>query len=251
MVGFLTQVVALGAGLGAGWQWPRVVQPLWRRDTAINLMNGLILYPVRLGLGGLGVYEFRLGLVPLGWLQNPVLQLLFCFLLLDFGRYWLHYAHHRLPVLWFFHRVHHSVESMDATAGLRMHLVDFIQLGLLPVLLFGVIFDTAGFPAWVLPAAMVPGVFFDAFEHANLRFDLDVGWRRAWHRMFNNPLFHSWHHTNEGHVCDGNYGNVLLLWDRLFGTDVTRLQPPAEYGLSGEQRLQNGVLQLQLLRPEL
>lgn len=248
MVGLISQVIALGVGLAAGTVWPRVQQPLWRKDVWVNLMNGLLLYPVRLALGALGVYQFRVGLVPLSFLNHPALQLLFCFLVLDFGRYWLHYAHHRVPFLWSFHRVHHSVESMDATAGLRMHAVDFLQLGLLPVFLFGIIFDTSQFPAWILPVAMVPGVLFDSFEHANLRFDASRGWRRAWHRLLNNPLFHSWHHTNEGHLCDGNYGNVLLLWDRLFGTEVTREQPPAEYGLSPDQRLRNGVIDLQLLR---
>lgn len=230
--------------------WPRVPQPLLRRDTWINLVNGLLLFPVRLLLSAVGVDQLRVGLIPLGFLQNPWLQLVFIFLVLDFGRYLLHFAHHRVPFLWSFHRVHHSVETMDSTAGLRMHLVDFLQLSLLPVLLFGVLLDTREIPEWVRMAALVPGILFDSFEHANLRFDASSGWRRAWFAVLNNPLFHSWHHTNEGHLCDGNYGNVLVAWDRLFGTEVTRVVPPAEYGISGDQRLRNDPLSLQILRRE-
>ncbi len=249
MVGLLTQALALVGGTAAGQLWPRVQQPLLRRDTWINLGNALLLYPVRLGLGWLGLFEVKWGVVPMGWLGHPVAQLLFSFVVLDFCRYWLHYAHHRIPFLWSFHRVHHSSETMDATSGLRMHLVDFVQLGLLPVLLFGLIFDTSSFAAWVLPAAMVPGVLFDALEHANLRWE-PTRWRRIWHLALNNPLFHSWHHTRDGILCDGNYGNVLLFWDRLFGTDVTGDRPPELMGIDGDQRLENSLLGLQLLRRE-
>jgi sterol desaturase/sphingolipid hydroxylase (fatty acid hydroxylase superfamily) len=51
-------------------------------------------------------------------------------------------------------------------------------------------------------------------------------------------------------LCDGNYGNVLLFWDRLFGTDVTGAEPPPLMGIDGDQRLENSLLGLQLLRPE-
>lgn len=249
MWGLLTQGVALGLGLGLGLLWPRVPQALFRRDTWINIANGLLLYPVRLGLGTLGIFEWKQGLIPLDWLQAPALQFLLSFLLLDFARYWLHYAHHRVPFLWYFHRVHHSSETMDSTAGLRMHLVDFLQLSLLPVLLFGLLLDTRSFEAWVLPAAMVPGVLFDALEHANLRWR-PSGWRRIWDLVLNNPLFHSWHHTRDATLCDGNYGNVLVWWDRLFGTEVTRPQPPELMGIDGGQRLKNSLFGLLLLQRE-
>lgn len=249
MIGVLTQVVALGLGMGAGVLWPRVPQALIRRDTWINIGTGAILFPVRLLLTLLGVSQIHVGLLPLGSLYHPAVQLIFSFILLDFCRYWLHRMHHRVPWFWNFHRVHHSTETMDATAGLRMHLVDFVQLSLLPVLLFGVLLDTSQFAAWVLPAVMVPGVLFDAFEHGNIRFSLENPLARAWHRVLNNPLFHSWHHTRDGARCDGNYGNVLVIWDRLFASDVTGPQPPPLLGLE-HQRLDIDVLPMQLLRPE-
>lgn len=250
MIPFVVQLLALAGGLAAGRLWPREPGPLWRKDTRLNLATGALLYPLRQLLGLAGVDTLHIGLIPLGTLGHPVVQVLFCFLALDFTRYWVHYADHRVPWLWTFHRVHHSTEHIDSTAGLRMHVVDFVQLTAIIVGLFGVVFDIGAFAPWALPVALVPGIVADAIEHANVRFPLDTGWRRAWFRVFNTPLFHSWHHVRDATLCDGNYANALPLWDRLFGTEVTRPIPPAEFGLAGEQRLRNSLLGLQGLRPE-
>lgn len=247
MVTFFAQVLVVVLGLGAGAAWPRRAEVV-SRDTLVNLATGALLYPVRMGFSWLGVVAGEGGLVPLGTFGHPVLQFLFVFLLLDFSRYWLHYAHHRVPLLWSFHRVHHSSPRLDATSGLRMHVVDFLQLTLLVWLLYGGIFDITAFEPWVLPAALVVGIVADGVEHANVEFKLDTWWRRAWFQVFNTPLFHAWHHTDEGRLCDGNYANALPLWDRLFGTDVTRPEPPRSFGLSGDQRLRDDPISLQLLR---
>jgi len=250
MVTTIVQGLALVAGLAAGWAWPRERRSVrFTQETWVNLANGLLLYPIRLGLGLLGVYELDVGLVPTGWLAHPALQFLFAFVLLDFVKYWVHYLDHRIPVLWSFHRVHHSVEAMDASAGLRMHVVDFLQLTAIPILLFGVLFDSSGWAAWVIPASFVVGIVADAIEHANVPFRLDAPWKRVWFQVFNTPLFHSWHHTRDGATIDGNYANALPVWDRLFGTDVTRPEPPPLLGLGADQALDRSLVGLHLLRP--
>lgn len=245
----IVQVLALAVGLGCGWIWPRRNQPRLSKESFINLANGAILYPLRFALGLAGLDAIHLGLVDLGRLGHPVLQFLFVFLALDFTRYWVHLADHRVPFLWSFHRVHHSAETMDSTVGFRMHLVDFLQLTAIPVLLFGVLFDVSAFEAWVMPAALSVGIIADAFEHSNLEFKLDSWWKKAWFATFNNPLFHSWHHTRDGHLKDGNYANALPLWDRLFGTEVTSPEPPELFGIDGDQRIDMSLLGMQLLRP--
>ncbi len=250
MLTFVAQVVALVVGTAAGWRWPRANQPLLHRDTAINIANGALLYPIRLALVALGVDQIRVGLIPTAWSPHPVFTALFAFVLLDLTRYLVHRADHRIPFLWSFHRVHHSTERMDATAGLRMHVVDFLQLSAIPVVLFGVLLDSRDWPEWILPAIMVPGILFDSFEHANLRFPLEHPVGRLWNRVLNNPHFHSWHHTRDGSAVDGNYSNTLIIWDRLFGTDVSQDQPPTALGLGGDQRLANDLIGLQLLRGE-
>ena len=153
-----------------------------------------------------------------------------------------------MPFFWQFHAVHHSSEYIDATSGLRMHVFDFLQLSMIPIFIFGILFDTSSFAQWVLPASLGIGVFFDAFQHANLRFRIDKPFGKVWHTLFNNPHFHVWHHIRHGDERDGNYGNSLLIWDRIFGTEVTEGHVPTELGLKSFKALQENPIGLQLLR---
>jgi sterol desaturase/sphingolipid hydroxylase (fatty acid hydroxylase superfamily) len=243
----LAQILVLGLGFVAAVLWPREARSgLFTKETWVNLFNGAMLYPVRIGLGLAGVDALDVGLIDLSGLPGFV-QFLIAFLSVDFARYWLHYADHRVPFLWSFHRVHHSAEALDTTTGFRMHVVDFLQLSALTVLLFGVIFRVSD--GWPLPAALIVGIVADAIEHSNVRFTLDTPFRRVWFQVFNTPLFHSWHHTRDGQIYDGNYANALPVWDRLFGTDVTRNLPPELYGVEDKQSLDGSLLGLQLLRP--
>lgn len=251
------QVGMILFGLAMGLAVPRGGRrlPVLSKDNFINLATGALLWPIRFGLTLAGVRIAQgaepglVGWVSLAGLAHPALQFLFAFLLLDFTKYWLHRADHRIPFLWSFHRVHHSTENIDATAGLRMHVVDFLQLTAAPVLLFGVLFDISGFASWVLPATLCVGIVADAFSHMHVEYPMSNPVLRALLYVFNNPLFHGWHHTRDGVLCDGNYANALPVWDVLFGSNVTRDQPPELYGIDGDQRLQNDVLGLQLLRP--
>jgi sterol desaturase/sphingolipid hydroxylase (fatty acid hydroxylase superfamily) len=256
MATFIVQVVVVVLGLLAGWAWPREhAARLPTRATLLNLVNGGLLFAVKVGVTALVPalsVDALTGAVPLSRVGGPFVQFLVAFLLLDLARYALHVAHHRVEFLWSFHKVHHCAESIDATTGFRMHLVDFVQLAALPLVMFGVLFETSvasGTPAWVLPAVLSVGIVADAIEHANVPFPLDTWWRRAWFRVFNTPIFHAWHHTRDGHLLDGNYANALPLWDRLFGTEVTRPEPPALYGVRETHTLEETLTGWWLLRP--
>ena len=248
----MTRILLQGAALAlfqtVGTLRPRVSgQPMLTRDSLLNLANGVLLFVLVAPLAAWVAARSELGLVQLdldaGWSQFLV-----AFLLLDLSRYWVHRADHRIPWLWTFHRVHHSAETLDATTGLRMHAVDFVQLSAIPILLFGVGLDVQGFEGWVIPAAIGMGVVMDAFQHANIHVGVGGVGFRLWNSVLNNPHFHCWHHTRDGHLCDGNYGNCLTIWDRLFGSEVTQPAPPEEYGIGGDQRLTNDLLSWQLLR---
>jgi len=239
----------MGTFLLAGRLRSRVEgQPIINRDLVYNIINGIALFAVRLTGIAWVADHLQLGLLPTHWLPGPLAQGLLAFLLLDFSRYWLHYAGHRVPVLWSFHRVHHCAEVLDASTGLRMHFVDFLQLSALPIVLFGVLLDTSSWNPAVLATALSIGVVFDAFQHANLRVDTSTPWFRAWNLLLNNPHFHSWHHTRDGHLRDGNYSNTLIVWDRMFGTDVTGPEPPRLFGVTEGEALINDPLSWQLLR---
>ena len=99
-----------------------------------------------------------------------------------------------------------------------------------------------------MPASLAVGVFFDSFQHANLRFRIDTTFGTVWHSFLNNPHFHVWHHIRNGDERDGNYGNTLVIWDRIFGTEVTQAHVPIELGLKPHKALVNHPLSLQILR---
>jgi sterol desaturase/sphingolipid hydroxylase (fatty acid hydroxylase superfamily) len=130
-----------------------------------------------------------------------------------------------------------------------MHPVDFVQLALLPIVVFTVVLDTSDWPSWVLSGALGIGVIMDPFQHGNIRWNPKHPLAKLWNLALNHPLFHSWHHTRDGALCDGNYGNALVIWDRLFGSDVTGSEPPELMGLEEDQALDNSVSGWLLLRP--
>ena len=248
MLSILLHGAAMGIFLLLALLWPRYKdQQLFHRDLFVNLFTGLGVFicakpAVMVLQETFSVYLFSLPITS-SWGQFLV-----SFLLIDFLRYCLHFVHHRVPFFWQFHAVHHSSEVMDATSGLRMHVFDFLQLSMIPILLFGVIIDTRAFAEWILPAALGIGVFFDAFQHANLRFDHKHPLGRIWHAVFNNPHFHVWHHIRHGDERDGNYGNTLIIWDRIFGTEVTEDHVPTLLGVKEFKALQNDPISLQLLK---
>ncbi len=217
-------------------------------DTYVNLLTGALLFALRIlvlrpaeALAGEGL--IRVADWPLA------AQVLVTFVILDFLRYWLHRAHHRVPILWNFHRVHHASEVLNATSGLRMHAVDLIQLTFLPLLVFHMIFDYTSFAPGVVIGVLLTGAVVDAFVHANIRFDITRPLPRLWHTLLNNPHFHAWHHTRDGELRDGNYANTLIIWDRLFGSDVTEDALPEAFGVPRDQAVRNTTLGMQLLRP--
>jgi sterol desaturase/sphingolipid hydroxylase (fatty acid hydroxylase superfamily) len=257
-VGFeWSPIVQLGAifiFMGVGGAHPRFRQAIVTRDTYINVVTGAGLFAVRVGvlyaLAKLSSWES--GAVSLSSITHPVAQFLLAFLALDVSRYFVHLASHRVPFLWSFHRVHHSTENLDPTAGLRMHVVDVLILTAIPLTLYGWLFDVSSFASWVVPMALLIGVVLDAFQHSNIAMRMDgtgvgVAINRSWDFLLNNPHFHSWHHTRDGYLRDGNYGNVLTVWDRLFRTCVSGGAPPKELGLPADQALAGGVIAMQRL----
>lgn len=244
-------IIALFLAVGA--RFPRSRGPALTRETLVNLTNGAMLAGLRfVFVASLATSVATASTLPrcdLSWVRGLAAQLLVAFLLSDLTRYTLHYLHHRVEILWRFHAVHHSTVRLDATAGLRMHLVDFIQLSLVPVLLFGFLFDASTFDPWVWPALIIVTDVFDAFQHADIALDLTHPLAAMWDRAFNNPVFHSWHHSTNPGEYNGNYGQALTIWDRLFGTHIAHRRGALDTGLPADQRLAPTLWGLQLLRP--
>ena len=156
-----------------------------------------------------------------------VLQVFLIMLFTDLAQYWVHRAFHRVPLLWRFHRIHHSVEKMDWLAGSRLHVVDILitrSLSLVPMVLLGF---SAGAINIYLPILALQSVFI----HCNLEFEL-----RWLQKLLTTPKFHHWHHTSDREHLDRNFSISLPLLDLLFGTYYNPAGKwPEGYGLAEEK----------------
>lgn len=157
------------------------------------------------------------------------LQIALALLSIESGKYWSHRLHHAWPLLWCLHAHHHAPERMHALNGLRFHpLNHWINqtLGVLPALLLGVSADAVlDYMALTWPIVLL--------QHADLRT------RPRWlNGILATPAAHIWHHSASPHDGQRNFGNALLLWDRVFGTyrNAVGNVVPDELGLFPESR---------------
>jgi len=166
-------------------------------------------------------------------------QLVAAIFVADLFQYTIHRAFHRVPFLWRFHAVHHSIRAVDWLAGSRLHLVDIVvtrAFSYLPIYALG--FTTEVFYAYVVIVALQA-----VMAHANTR--LPFGWLE---RVLVTPRYHHWHHARERAHHDKNFAIHLPLIDRLFGTYH---MPPGEWPPStglDDEKFPRGYLR-QLLHP--
>ena len=170
--------------------------------------------------------------------QPYALQFVAILFVADLTQYWVHRAFHRVPLLWRFHRIHHSADTMDWLAGSRLHLVDVVVtrgLSYVPIYLLG--FAEAPLFAYVVFVSIQA-----TFIHANLRFELPF-----LRGLLATPQFHHWHHAAD--AVDVNFAVHLQALDWLFGTfHLPRGVWPSAYGLASGERLPGGYVQ-QLVEP--
>lgn len=209
-------------------------QPILRQDWQVDLMHYVANH---LFNGGLVFVLYLPAQALRGWLDmgsvaealsgmNIWLQVLVIYALTDFTQYWVHRAFHHFPLLWRFHKVHHSVEVMDWLAGSRLHIVDILitrSLALIPMTVLG--FSNEAINTY-LPILALQTVFI----HCNLRFDLS-----PLSKILATPKYHHWHHTAERAHVDRNFAVCLPIYDRLFGTYYCPSHWPSAYGLANEK----------------
>ncbi|XP_010786718.1 alkylglycerol monooxygenase isoform X2 [Notothenia coriiceps] len=129
------------------------------------------------------------------------------FLGVDFCYYWVHRLAHEVSFIWAAHQVHHSSEYYNLTTALRQSL-------------------TQQFTSWIfyLPMALIaPPAVFAVHIQLNLLYQFWIHTELIknlgpleW--VFNTPTHHKVHHGRNSYCIDKNYGGILIIWDRLFGT---------------------------------
>ncbi len=144
------------------------------------------------------------------------------FICLDFGRFLAHYALHQVPLLWEFHKVHHSAEVLTPITSGRLHPIDLFVMGTGEAL--GIAVATAVF--FYLGAGEVT-VYTALGLHLGLMIYNAIGNLRHSHvwlsygplnYIFISPAQHQIHHSKLAKHFDHNCGFGLAIWDWMFGT---------------------------------
>ncbi len=133
-------------------------------------------------------------------------------LLLDLSEYAYHRMMHHVKLLWRVHMVHHSDHVVDVSTVLREHPAE-TTVRLLSTLFWTFIF---GVPIWSLVFRQIIQVVFTVGSHSNARLPERLDRVLSW--VIITPNMHHVHHHFELPYTDTNYGDILSIWDRLFGT---------------------------------
>lgn len=194
-----------GDGRRARRQWSNL--GLVVIDTAVlRLAFPLLATALAVGLHASGAGLF-------GWLAWPQwLEIVLAVLLFDVAIYWQHRLLHRIGWLWPLHRVHHSDLALDVTTGVRFHP---LEIALSAGVKLGVVAVLGPHPAAVVIFAVLLSAA-SLFTHADFAFPPGIESRlRA---LLVTPSMHRIHHSVRREETDSNYGFLLSLWDRVFGS---------------------------------
>lgn len=135
-----------------------------------------------------------------------------CFVGVEFAYYWFHRWSHMVNLLWASHAVHHSANEMTLPAAVRLGWTNALSGGwvlFLPLILIG-------FPAAMVGGLLAANLLYQYALHTEV-----VG--KLWHPieyLFNTPSHHRAHHASNQACLDCNFGGVLIVFDRIFGTFV-------------------------------
>jgi len=182
-----------------------------------NLLMGLInaglalLLPVSTILAAEWAARHGVGLM--NWAPPPLLAAIAATVALrSLATYAIHRLSHRLPWLWRIHRVHHSDTLLDLSTGLRNHPLELAFV--LPWLIGASIVFGLHPPTLIVYEGVA--LAFALWDHANL--NLPPALERPLRLLFVTPDMHHVHHSAARAETDSNYGDVVSIWDRLFGT---------------------------------
>lgn len=158
------------------------------------------------------------------------IQLFTLFIIRDFIHWNVHRLLHRVPFLWEFHKVHHSVKQMGFAAHLRYHWVENVVYRTLEYIPLGMI----GFGIQEFFLVHIVALSVGHFNHSNINVRLGL-----LKYIFNNPQMHRWHHAREwpDKFQHGvNFGISLSVWDFIFRTAYTSKNgQQIELGFSGDE----------------
>ncbi|MGB5229324.1 MAG: sterol desaturase family protein [Eudoraea sp.] len=205
-------------------------------DTVSSISSGLTnILKDSLGLGIIIVsYPFLLEHLALTQIKASWLVWVIAFIVIDFAGYWNHRLSHHINFFWNQHVIHHSSEEFNLACALRQsvsNLIGYFPLFLIPAAILGV-------PTRVI-AILAPIHLFAQFWY-HTQHIRKMGWLEY---IIVTPSQHRVHHAINPEYIDKNLGQVLCIWDRLFGTFQEELaEVPPQYGILKPARTWNPLL---------
>ena len=215
----VSQIYAIGAPIVLAMIFAEVLISNWQNKTyykqedsfcTVGLLTGNI--AIAFAVKGFALalhfylYEFRLfdlsAIIPLWgmWLLT--------FVLIDFVFYIYHRMSHRMRFLWAIHMSHHSSEEMNFAVSFRQ-----AWFGPISKIPFFISLPLIGLDPTIIAVAGVMSTLWGIVGHTQI-----VGKLGPLEWVFNTPSHHRVHHGSNKQYIDKNYGNLLIIWDRMFGT---------------------------------
>jgi len=175
------------------------------------------------------LYQFRMinvaTLVPL-WAQW-----ILAFVMIDLVYYWYHRCSHQVRFLWAVHMSHHCSQHMNFTVAFRQ-----AWLGSVSKIPFYTSLPLIGLDPSITAVAGVIATLWGVIGHTQIIPRLDP----LTEFVFNTPSSHRVHHGTNPEYLDRNYGNLFMIWDRMFGT-YAKENAPITYGLINNLETNNPV----------
>ena len=170
-----------------------------------------------------GVFALAWRMAPIRWPLDDWRTWATGFLVVEFAYYWFHRWSHEVRWLWANHAVHHSATEMTFLSAIRLGWTNLPSGGwaiYLPLVL-------AGFHPSLVVGLLAANLRYQFFLHTEA-----VGRLGPLEWILNTPAHHRIHHARNDEYLDRNYGGVLIVFDRLFGTFAAeRPGEPIRYGL--------------------
>lgn len=193
-----------------------------KHDTRINISIAIIALGVNLVVKTL-ILSFFLWLKQFAIYDagDGVLAWITLFFLADLQSYGWHYAGHRVRLFWAMHVIHHSSTSFNFSTAIRSPFTNVLfRMGTMAPMVW------LGFEPWMIFWMDTLIVSFAFFQHTQMIGKL--GWLEC---IFSTPSHHRVHHASDEKYLDKNFGGILIIWDKIFGTFQEEEFKPT-YGLT-------------------
>lgn len=217
------------------WGWKKGNDTVRNFDMISSLASGVTnVTKDVLGIGfSIITYSWLLKHVAVTQLKATWLIYLVTFIVLDFAGYVVHLIDHKFNFFWNAHIIHHSSEEFNLACALRQSVSVFVKLFIILLLPAAVL----GVPAEVIAVVAPLHLFAQFWYHTR-----HIGKMGFLEKIIVTPSHHRVHHAINKEYIDKNLGQILIIWDKLFGTFQEELKEvPPVYGITRPVQTWNPV----------